>query len=164
MQNPPKTNVLVVDDEPRSLLAMQELLSGPGRSVVPAGSGKEALRQILKGDFAIILLDVRMPEMDGFETATLIRKLRRSCDTPIIFLTAAVEDESVARGYEVGAVDYIPKPVDPDILRSKVAVFVDLYGKRANLKHRSSSAGQRSASCPGSTRAWRRRYASARPA
>src|SRR6185436_10131788 len=101
-----KANVLVVDDEPRSLLAMQELLQGPDRNVVPAGSGKEALRLILKGDFAIVLLDVRMPDMDGFETAALIRKLRRSRDTPIIFLTAAVEDESVSRGYEVGAVDY----------------------------------------------------------
>ncbi|HKW37098.1 MAG TPA: response regulator [Burkholderiales bacterium] len=129
-----KANVLVVDDEPHSLLAMQELLGGPDRNVVPVASGQEALRRILKEDFAIILLDVRMPEMDGFETAVLIRKLKRSRDTPIVFLTGAVEDESVLRGYEVGAVDYILKPVDPDILRSKVAVFVDLYGKKALLR------------------------------
>src|SRR5262245_48996620 len=136
MSSPPKANVLVVDDEPRSLLAMQELLSGPDRNVGAVASGKEALRWILTGDFAIILLDVRMPEMDGFETAVLIRKLRRARDTPIIFLTGAIEDESVLRGYEVGAVDYIPKPVDPDIVKSKVAVFVDLYGKRVQLRNR----------------------------
>ncbi len=134
MSTSPKANVLVVDDEPHSLLAMQELLSGPDREVVPVNSGKEALRRILKSDFAIILLDVRMPEMDGFETAALIRKLKRSRDTPIVFLTGAIEDESVLRGYEVGAVDYILKPVDPDILRSKVSVFVDLYGKKAELR------------------------------
>ena len=134
MLSPSKANVLVVDDEPGSLLAMQELLSGPDRNVVPVASGEEALRRILKSDFAIILLDVRMPGMDGFETAVLIRKLRRSRDTPIVFLTGAVEDESVSRGYEVGAVDYIPKPVDPDILKSKVAVFVDLYSKKAQLR------------------------------
>jgi len=136
MSTPSKANVLVVDDEPRSLLAMQELLSGPDRNVVPAASGKEALRRILKADFAIILLDVRMPEMDGFEAALLIRNLGRSRDTPIIFLTGATEDESVLRGYEVGAVDYISKPVDPDILKSKVAVFVDLYSKKAQLRSR----------------------------
>src|SRR5215467_10871715 len=134
MSTLPKANVLVVDDEPRSLLAMQELLSGPDRDVVSVQSGKEALRQILKIDFAIILLDVRMPDMDGFETAALIRKLRRTRDTPIVFLTGAVEDESVLRGYEVGAVDYILKPVDPDILKSKVAVFVDLYWKKMQLR------------------------------
>jgi len=113
---------------------MQELLSGPDRNVLAVGSGKEALRQILETDFALILLDILMPVMDGFETATLIRKLKRSRHTPIIFLTAALEDaQSVFRGYEVGAVDYILKPVNPDILKSKVAVFVDLYGKSAEL-------------------------------
>jgi two-component system, sensor histidine kinase len=134
MSSAPKANVLLVDDEPHGLVAMRELLSGPDRNVVAVGSGKEALRRILREDFAIILLDVRMPDMDGFETATLIRKLKRSRDTPIVFLTAAIEDESVSRGYEVGAVDYILKPVDPDILKSKVAVFVDLYGRKARLK------------------------------
>src|SRR5438093_7526950 len=113
---------------------MQELLSGPDRNVLAVGSGKEALRQILETDFALILLDILMPVMDGFETATLIRKLKRSRHTPIIFLTAALEDaQSVFRGYEVGAVDYILKPVNPDILKSKVAVFVDLYSKSAEL-------------------------------
>src|SRR6266581_389424 len=134
MPRPSKANILVVDDEPRSLVAMQQLLSGSDRNVVPVGSGKEALRQILKTQFAIVLLDIRMPEMDGFETAALIRKLRRSRHTPIVFLTAAADDaQSISRGYEVGAGDYIPKPVDPDILKSKVAVFVDLYTKSAEL-------------------------------
>src|SRR5256886_13073727 len=113
---------------------MQQLLSGPDRNVVAVGSGKEALRQILRTDFALILLDIRMPEMDGFEAATLIRKLKRSRHTPIIFLTAALEDaQSVFRGYEIGAADYILKPVNIDILKSKVAVFVDLYSKSAEL-------------------------------
>ena len=134
MSNPVKASVLVVDDEPHSLLAMQELLSGTDRDVVPVASGKDALKRILKEDFAIILLDVRMPEMDGFETALLIRKLRRTRDTPIVFLTGAAEDESVLRGYEVGAADYVLKPVDPDVLKAKVTVFVDLYRKRAQLR------------------------------
>jgi two-component system sensor histidine kinase/response regulator len=129
-----QANILVVDDERHTLVAMRELLSGPDRNVLAVGSGKEALRQILETDFALILLDILMPVMDGFETATLIRKLKRSRHTPIIFLTAALEDaQSVFRGYEVGAVDYILKPVNPDILKSKVAVFVDLYGKSAEL-------------------------------
>jgi two-component system, sensor histidine kinase and response regulator len=130
----PKVNILVVDDELHSLMALQHLLSGPDRNVIPARSGKEALRHVLKSDFAVILLDVRMPDMDGFETASLIRQLRRCRHTPIMFLTAAVEDtQSMARGYEAGAADYILKPVDPAVLTSKVAVFVDLFGKSAEL-------------------------------
>src|SRR4051812_10901612 len=113
---------------------MEELLSGPDRNVILAASGREALKQILKVDFAIVLLDIRMPDMDGFETATLIRQLKRSRHLPIMFLTAAYEDmRSMFRGYEVGAVDYIVKPVDSAILKSKVAVFVDLYQKSAEL-------------------------------
>src|SRR5213082_607213 len=127
-------NILVVDDEPHSLKALQALLPGPDRNVVTAASGKEALRWILRAAFALILLDVRMPQMDGFETAALIRKLKRSRYTPIVFLTAADEHtEWVQRGYEVGAVDYIFKPVDPEALKSKVAVFVDLNKRSADL-------------------------------
>ena len=127
-------NILVVDDEPHSLKALEALLSGPDRTVVTASSGREALRSILKSAFALILLDVRMPEMDGFEAATLIRKLKRSRHTPILFLSAAGEHtEWAQRGYGVGAVDYIVKPVDPEVLKSKVAVFVDLYRKSADL-------------------------------
>ena len=129
-----KANILVVDDERHSLTAMEELLAGPDRNVVAVASGEAALRQVLKTDFALILLDVRMPIMDGLETAAFLRKVKRSRHTPIIFLTAAVEDaQSVFRGYEIGAVDYILKPVNPGILRSKVAVFVDLYTKTAEL-------------------------------
>src|SRR5881227_1890570 len=127
-------NILVVDDEPHSLKALQALLCGPDRNVVTAASGREALRWILRAAFALILLDVRMPEMDGFETAALIRRLKRSRYTPIVFLTAADEHtEWVQRGYEVGAVDYIFKPVDPEALKSKVAVFVDLDKRSADL-------------------------------
>src|SRR6266513_1196815 len=127
-------NILVVDDEPHSLKALRELLCGPDRNVVTAASGREALRWILRGVFALILLDVRMPQMDGFETAALIRKLKRSRYTPIVFLTAADDHrEWVQRGYEVGAVDYIFKPVDPEALKSKVAVFVDLNKRSADL-------------------------------
>ncbi len=134
MSGSSQANILVVDDDRHGLVAMQQLLSGPDRNVLAVGSGKEALRQILRTDFALILLDIRMPEMDGFETATLIRKLKRSRHTPIIFLTAVLEDaQSVFRGYEIGAVDYILKPVNIDILKSKVAVFVDLYSKNAEL-------------------------------
>jgi len=131
---PPIANILVVDDERKNLLAMQELLAGPGRRLVLAASGRDALKHVLRTEFAIVLLDVRMPEMDGFETAELIRKLKRTRRIPIIFLTAAYEDmRSMFRGYEVGAVDYIVKPVDAEILKSKVAVFTDLYEKSASL-------------------------------
>jgi len=132
---PSKANILVVDDEPRSLRAMQDLLGGPDRNIVAAGSGREALRQILRTDFALILMDVRMPEMDGFETAALIRKLGRARHTPLIFLTAAADNaESRARGYEGGAVDYILKPVDGEALKAKVAVFVELDSGKINLE------------------------------
>ena len=133
-QTPACANILVVDDEPRSLKALQALLCGPDRNVVPAASGREALRWVLRTAFALILMDVRMPELDGLETAALIRKLKRSRHTPIVFLTAAGEHtEWVQRGYEVGAVDYIVKPVDPEVLKSKVAVFVDLNQRSADL-------------------------------
>jgi signal transduction histidine kinase/HPt (histidine-containing phosphotransfer) domain-containing protein len=132
--SPGKANILVVDDEAGSRLALQELLDSPDRNIVGAGSGAEALRLVLKQDFALIVLDIRMPGMDGFETATLIRRRKRSQHTPIIFLTGAFEDAtSVVRGYEVGAVDYMLKPVEPEVLKSKVAVFVDLYNKKAEL-------------------------------
>jgi len=142
MDKPPKEEtasispvaILVVDDDRGSLLAMQELLQGPGRNVVLANSGEKALRCVLKEDVAVILLDVRMPGIDGFETARLIRERERSRHTPIIFLTGAYEDVgSVFRGYEVGAVDYIIKPVVPEVLKSKISVFIELYAKNAAL-------------------------------
>jgi signal transduction histidine kinase len=129
-----QARILIVDDDSKSLLALRELLQSPTQEVVPASSGEEALRCVLKQDFAVILLDARMPGVDGFETARLIRERERSRHTPIIFLTGAYEDvHSVFRGYEAGAVDYIVKPLVPEILKSKISVFVELYNKNAVL-------------------------------
>ena len=120
-------NILLVDDQPAGLLALEALLQGPERNIVKTRSGREALRQLLKADFALILLDVQMPDMDGFQTAELIRQRDSSKNTPIIFLTAGHKSEAnIFRGYAVGAVDYVLKPIVPEILRSKVSVFVDL--------------------------------------
>jgi signal transduction histidine kinase len=129
-----KANILLVDDEPKSLFALQELLGTLDQNLLTAQSGEEALRHVLKHDFAVILLDVRMPGMDGFETARMIRGRDRSRTTPIIFLTAASDEmSSMFRGYEVGAVDYLIKPVVPEVLRSKVAVFVELHRHKQSL-------------------------------
>jgi signal transduction histidine kinase len=131
----PQAKILLVDDEPKSLFALQELLSQLGQNLMIAQSGEEALRLALKNDFAVILLDVRMPGIDGFETARLIRSRERSRLTPIIFLTAAADEmTSMFRGYEVGAVDYLQKPVVPEILKSKVSVFVELHRKSERLR------------------------------
>jgi len=131
----PQAKILLVDDEPKSLYALQQLLSQLEQNLMIAQSGEEALRLALKNDFAVILLDVRMPGIDGFETARLIRNRERSRLTPIIFLTAAADEmASMFRGYEVGAVDYLMKPVVPEVLKSKVAVFVELHRKSERLK------------------------------
>ena len=127
--------ILAVDDDQRNLLALQELLQAPGQSLVLARSGEEALACVEREEFAVILLDARMPGMDGFATARQIRERPGPRHTPIIFLTAAYEDlASIFRGYEVGAVDYIVKPLIPEVLRSKIAVFVDLYKKNVALQ------------------------------
>src|SRR5215216_1460150 len=119
--------LLLVDDHPENLLALEAILEAPGQELVLARSGSEALRHLLQHDFAAIILDVMMPEMDGFETAALIRQRERSRYTPIIFLTAlGKSEEALFRGYDVGAVDYLVKPVVPAVLKSKVAVFVQL--------------------------------------
>src|SRR5207244_2226301 len=111
-------------------LALEAILGPLEQNLVRASSGREALRLMLREDFALILLDVVMPEMDGFETAALIRERERTRYTPIIFLTAARRGEGpLSRGYETGAVDFIYKPIDPEVLRSKVRVFVDLAKK-----------------------------------
>lgn len=129
-----KPEILIVDDDPRGQMAMRELLQDPGYSIVLAESGEEALRRVLKQDFAVILLDVQMPRLDGFETAKLLRERGRSRSTPIIFLTGVDANlHSMFRGYELGAVDYIVKPPVPDILKFKIAVFVDLHDKNAVL-------------------------------
>lgn len=124
-------DILIVDDRVENLLALESVLGDLGQNIIRATSGKQALREVLQRDFAVILLDVQMPEMDGFETATLIRERDRSCRTPIIFLTAISKaEEYVFRGYESGAVDYIFKPFVPSILKAKVMVFVELYMAR----------------------------------
>lgn len=120
-------SILIVDDDPASRLAMQAVLATMGTRVVQASSGEEALRNVLEEDFAAIIMDVRMPGIDGFTTAKMIRERKRSRYTPIIFLTAETEDlASMFKGYRAGAVDYIAKPVIPDVLRSKLSVFVGL--------------------------------------
>ena len=135
MQSEPKVNVLMVDDHPENLVALEAILDSLGQNLVKATSGMEALRCLLNQDFAVILLDVQLPGMDGFETATLIRQRPRSQYTPIIFITAINRsDTHVARGYSLGAVDYLFKPVEPEILISKVAVFVSLHKKTAQVK------------------------------
>jgi two-component system sensor histidine kinase/response regulator len=126
--------ILMVDDEPKNLLALDAVLGGLGHELVKAHSGKEALRCLMRDDFAVILLDVQMPEMDGFETAALIRSRERTRYTPIIFLTAVGKSEAdMFHGYEVGAVDYMLKPFAPEILRYKVAVLVELHQKSAEV-------------------------------
>jgi signal transduction histidine kinase len=120
-------NILMVDDQPAGLAALEATLAGLGQNLFSARSGREALRLLLQHDFAVVLLDVVMPGMDGFETAKLIRERERSARTPIIFLTALQEGELPPfEAYALGAVDYLVKPFEPDILRSKVSVFVDL--------------------------------------
>src|ERR671930_1067264 len=138
---PPTARVLLVDDKPQNLMALEAILSNLHLDVVKAGSGEEALRYLLKDDFAVILLDVRMPVMDGLQTAGLIRGRERSRDTPIIFITATAagsDDDLVTRGYSLGAVDYIIKPIHPHILRSKVAVFAELFRKTAQLRQQAA--------------------------
>jgi signal transduction histidine kinase len=128
MTDSPHASILIVDDDEKSLLAMEAVLRSLGSRLVTARSGEEALRKVLDEDFAAILMDVRMPGIDGFTTARMIRERKRSRYTPIIFLTAAQEDlASMFRGYEAGAVDYIVKPVIPEVLRSKLSVFVGLH-------------------------------------
>ena len=135
-----QVDILVVDDHEENLLALEAILVEPSYNLVRANSGRAALKQVLARDFAVILLDVAMPDLDGYETAELIRGRERSRQTPIIFLTANYRSDShVFRGYSVGAVDYLFKPFNPDILRTKVAVFVDLYQKREALKRQTQA-------------------------
>ena len=129
-----KASILVVDDRPEKLLALEAVLEDLGQEIVRAYSGREALRQVLAREFAVILLDVNMPGMDGFETASLIRQRKSSEHIPIIFITAFGDEMHAARGYSLGAVDYILAPVVPEVLRTKVAVFVDLFRKSQQLR------------------------------
>ncbi|QLE51396.1 response regulator [Nostoc sp. C057] len=139
MQMEPKVNILLVDDKLENLLALEAILEKLGENLVRATSGEEALRCLLHQDFAVILLDVQMPGMDGFETATLIRNRGRSRHTPIIFLTAfSTSDQMLFKGYALGAVDYLLKPLDPNILTSKVTVFVELFKKTEAVKQQAA--------------------------
>jgi two-component system, sensor histidine kinase len=131
---PEKAKILIVDDVPGKLLALQVALESLQQTVVAVSSGAEALRRLLTDDFAVILLDVNMPELDGFETAELIRQRQRSEHTPIIFLTAYADDAYADRGYELGAVDYLLTPAAPNVLRAKVSVFVELFHKTQQIQ------------------------------
>jgi signal transduction histidine kinase len=140
MQSPEKINILVVDDLPDKLLALEIVLESLGENVVTARSGREALRCLLQQDFAVILLDVNMPDMDGLETAALIRRRKRTEHTPILFVTAFDDERRLAQGYSLGAVDYILSPVSPDVLRTKVGVFVDLFRMTEQVKRQAKES------------------------
>jgi signal transduction histidine kinase len=129
-----KTNILVVDDLPEKLLVYGTILEELGQNVVTAYSGADALKKILQYDFAVIVLDVNMPDMDGFETASLIRNRKRSAHTPIIFVTAFLDELRAVQGYAHGAVDYILAPVVPEVLRAKIKVFVELFQMHQQVK------------------------------
>jgi PAS domain S-box-containing protein len=130
-----RTGILLVDDQEANLVALEAVLKDLGHDLVRARSGQEALRLLFDRDFAVILLDVRMPDMDGFETAELIRRRQKSRDTPIIFITAAdASSDQIVRGYGLGAVDFISKPLLPEVLTAKVATFLELYKRTEKLR------------------------------
>ena len=129
-----KSNILIVDDLPEKLLVFGTVLEDLGQNLVFVRSGGEALREVLQREFAVILLDVNMPDIDGFETAALIRRYKRSAHTPIIFITSYADEMQTAKGYSLGAVDYILSPVVPEVLRSKVKVFVELHTMQRHLR------------------------------
>jgi len=132
----PSVNILLVDDQPANLTALEAVLESLGQNLIKARSGEEALRHLIQNDFAVILLDVMMPGISGFETAAMIHERDRTRHTPIIFLTASGQTETeMFQGYAVGAIDYIMKPFVPAVLRSKVAVLTDLYRKVIEVRH-----------------------------
>src|SRR5688572_2229645 len=134
-EEPDKVNILIVDDRPEKLLALEACISQLDENIVRANSGKEALKALLHQEFAVILLDVSMPTMDGFETAALIRQRPRTEHVPIIFVTSIHDSEKhIFKGYSLGAVDYILSPIIPDVLRTKVSVFVELHKNAQQIK------------------------------
>jgi CheY-like chemotaxis protein len=144
------TKILMVDDRAENLLALEAILGVFDHELVRAESGEEALKALLTDDFAVILLDVAMPGMDGLETAAHIKSRERTRDVPIIFLTAVHPDaEHAFRGYSAGAVDYVSKPFDPWVLRAKVAVFVELHARRMQLREQARLLRGRLAAGPG---------------
>src|SRR6516165_9927880 len=134
-----KVNILLVDDRRENLLALEGILSALDQNLVQATSGTQALKYLLRNDVAVILLDVEMPDMDGFQTATLIRERDKTRHTPIIFLTAiSKSDVHVTQGYSLGGVDYIFKPLAPDVLKSKVSTFVQMLKQREEAQRQSA--------------------------
>jgi CheY-like chemotaxis protein len=135
--------VLAVDDRPENLIALEAILQGLPVKIASVTSGDEALKQLLLEDYAVILLDAQMPGMDGFETASHIKRRERTRHIPIVFLTAANYDPHLAfRGYQLGAVDYLTKPLDPWVLRSKVQVFADLWKLNTELAERAAECAK----------------------
>lgn len=143
VEHPPsRVKILLVDDSPENLISLEAALQGLAQDLVLARSGADALRHLLESDFAAILLDVKMPVMDGFQTAEMIRARKRSRHTPIIFLTAYRSDEHLFRGYDLGAVDFLFKPIVPEVLRSKVSVFVQLNHNTELLRSQTEVLGK----------------------
>src|SRR5438270_1559966 len=139
-----KVNILLVDDQPGKLLGYEVILSELGENLIKAGSANEALEQLLKNDVAVVLIDVCMPELDGFQLAAMIREHPRFQRTAIIFISAIhLTDVDHLRGYEIGAVDYVPVPVVPEVLRAKVKVFAELYRKTRQLEQLNSELERR---------------------
>jgi DNA-binding response OmpR family regulator len=139
-------NILLVDDQVGNLITLEAMLTGLRQNLVKARGGREALKYLLKNDCALIILDVLMPDLDGFETARMIRERESSRQTPIIFLTAGDPSEAkVFKGYSLGAVDYLHKPLQPDLLRSKVSVFVELAKKTALVRQQAEHLERKNA-------------------
>ncbi len=130
-----KVNILIVDDKANNLIALEESFSGVNATFIKATSGNDALREVLKHDFALAILDVQMPEMDGYELAQLIRNRKQTSKLPIIFLSAIYSDDfHVFKGYDSGAVDFITKPFLPEILAGKIRFFIEIYLQKIRLK------------------------------
>lgn len=135
MNETEKQNILIVDDRPENLTALEKVLKSPVLNIIKATSGNDALALVLEHDFALVLLDVQMPNMDGFETAEFMRGNEETKHIPIIFLTAiSKEQKYVFKGYESGAVDYLFKPLDTDILKSKISIFCELHRQKVVIK------------------------------
>src|SRR3954469_7545835 len=147
-----KANILVVDDLADKLLVFSSILEELNQNLVTVRSGSDALREVLTREFAVILLDVNMPDIDGLETAKLIRKYKKSAHTPIIFITAYADEMQTAQGYSLGAVDYILSPVRPDVLRSKVKVFVELFQMQQRTREMAAEQAARAAAEEGTRR------------
>src|ERR687893_1755661 len=144
MATPDKVNILLVDDQPAKLLAYEVILKDLGENLIKASSGREALECLLKTDVAVVLMDVCMPELDGFQLAAMIREHPRFQETAIIFISAIhLTDVDRLKGYEMGAVDYVPVPVIPEVLRAKVRVFAELYRKTRQLERLNAELEER---------------------